>query len=61
MTLLLATDPVNDVPVAFALVGSNDQPHMRRFLRNLKNWGLSPEVVVTDGSNLYPAVLAEVW
>jgi transposase-like protein len=34
---------------------------MRRFLRNLKTWGLSPEVVVTDGSNLYPELLAELW
>jgi hypothetical protein len=34
---------------------------MLRFLRNLKNWGLEPRVVVTDGSNLYPAVLAELW
>jgi hypothetical protein len=61
MTLLLATDPINDLPVAFALVGKNDRPHMQRFLRNLKAWGLSPEVVITDGSNLYPAVLAELW
>ena len=60
-TLLLATDPLADLPVAFALVDTNDQDHMRRFLRNLKNWGLNPEVVVTDGSNLYPAVLAELW
>src|SRR3954447_6257512 len=60
-TLLLATDPLADVPVAFALVGKNDQGHMRRFLLNLKNWGLNPAVVVTDGSNLYPAVLAELW
>jgi transposase-like protein len=60
-TLLLATDPLADLPVAFALVAANDQGHMRRFLRNLKNWGLDPEVVVTDGSNLYPAVLAELW
>jgi hypothetical protein len=60
-TLLLATDPLNDLPVAFALVGSNDQPHMRRFLGNLKAWGLAPEVVITDGANLYPAVLAELW
>jgi transposase-like protein len=60
-TLLLATDPLADLPVAFALVGKNDQDHMRRFLRNLANWGLTPEVVVTDGSNLYPAVLAELW
>src|SRR3954463_12048934 len=60
-TLLLATDPLADLPVAFALVAKNDRDHMRRFLRNLKNWGLVPEVVVTDGSNLYPAVLAELW
>jgi hypothetical protein len=60
-TLLLATDPLADVPVAFALVDKNDQGHMRRFLLNLKNWGLNPKVVVTDGSNLYPTVLAELW
>jgi hypothetical protein len=60
-TLLLATDPLGDFPVAFALVRANDQGHMRRFLQNLKTWGLSPRVVVTDGSNLYPAVLAELW
>jgi transposase-like protein len=61
MTLLLATDPLQDLPVAFALVAKNDSDHMRRFLANLKTWGLSPEVVVTDGSNLYPSVLAQLW
>jgi transposase-like protein len=60
-TLLLATDPLSDLPVAFALVAANDQGHMRRFLKNLKTWGLEPKVVVSDGSNLYPAVLAELW
>src|SRR5512142_809293 len=60
-TLLLATDPLNDLPVAFALVAKNDQDHMRRFLANLKTWGVMPRVVVTDGSNLYPTVLAELW
>ena len=60
-TLLLATDPLSDLPVAFALVAANDQDHMLRFLKNLKTWGLQPKVVVTDGSNLYPAVLAELW
>jgi hypothetical protein len=60
-TLLLATDPLADLPVSFALVDKNDQDHMRRFLKNLKNWGLIPQVVVTDGSNLYPAVLGELW
>jgi hypothetical protein len=60
-TLLLATDPLSDLPVAFAMVATNDQDHMRRFLGNLKTWGLQSKVVVTDGSNLYPAVLAELW
>src|SRR5437762_6330766 len=32
-TLLLATDPLADLPVGFALVASNDQEHMDRFLR----------------------------
>jgi transposase-like protein len=60
-TLLLATDPVADLPVAFALVGRNDSAHMRRFLKDLQTWGLTPRVIVTDGSSLYPAVLAELW
>jgi Transposase len=60
-TLLLATDPLRDLPVGFALVSRNDQDHMRRFLGNLKSWGLLPGVVVTDGSHLYPAVLAQLW
>lgn len=60
-TLLLATDPLGDFPVAFALVSANDQDHMRRFLANLRARGFMPEVVVTDGSNLYPALLADLW
>jgi hypothetical protein len=60
-TLLLATDPLSDFPVAFALVSANDQDHMRRFLLNLKNLGFQPKVVVTDGSTLYPKILAELW
>ena len=60
-TLLLATDPLQDLPVAFARIDKNDHDHMRRFLKNLKTWGLAPEVIVTDGSNLYPELLAELW
>jgi hypothetical protein len=60
-TLLLATDPIADLPVAIALVSRNDSAHLRRFLNNLRNWGLVPEVVVSDGSNLYPAVVSELW
>lgn len=60
-TLLLATDPIGDFPVAFALVDSNDAEHMGRFLANLKSHGFEPRVVITDGSLLYPKLLAEVW
>jgi hypothetical protein len=51
-TLLLATHPLHDLSVAFALVAANDQDHMRRFLRNRKSCGLTPRTVVTDGSSL---------
>jgi hypothetical protein len=60
-TLLLATDPITDRVVGYSLVRINDQAHMRCFVRKLQYWGFEPKVVVTDGSNLYPAVLAEVW
>src|SRR5438105_4246602 len=60
-TLLLATDPLADLPVGFALVGANDQEHMGPFLRNLARGGLRPEVVVSDGSSLYPELLAQIW
>jgi hypothetical protein len=60
-TLLLATDPVSDRIIGYRLVKINDQAHLRCFLRTLQYWGFEPKVVVTDGSNLYPAVLAEVW
>jgi hypothetical protein len=60
-TLLLATDPIADRIVGYSLVRVNDQAHMRCFLRTLQDWGFEPKVVVTDGSNLYPAVLTEVW
>src|SRR5690606_34411168 len=60
-TLLLATDPLADLPVAFALVAENDTDHMRRFLGNPKIWGVMPRAVVTDGSNLYPELLGRLW
>jgi hypothetical protein len=60
-TLLLATDPIADRVVGYSLVTINDQAHMRRFVLTLNYWGFVPRVVVTDGSNLYPAVLREVW
>ena len=56
-TLLVATDPLGDFPV----VSANDRTHLGRFPRNFRGKGFSPRVVVTGGSNLYPAVLAEIW
>ena len=60
-TLLLATDPLADEVVGFAVVRINDGAHMRRFLLMLKHWGFLPSCVISDGSNLYPKTLAEVW
>ena len=60
-TLLLATDPLSDIPVAFAVVDKNDQDHMGRFLGNLKRHGLQPKIVITDGSSLYPTLLKALW
>ena len=60
-TLLLATDPIGDRIVGSCLVTINDQAHLRCFLLALNDWGFVPKVVVTDGSNLYPALLQEVW
>src|SRR3954454_7121161 len=60
-TLLLATDPITDRIIGYRLVKINDQAHLRCFLRTLQYWDFEPKVVVTDGSNLYPAVLREVW
>jgi hypothetical protein len=60
-TLLLATDPISDRVIGYSLVRINDQPHMRCFLRTLQYWGFEPQVVVSDGSTLYPELLKEVW
>jgi transposase-like protein len=60
-TLLMATDPIADLVIGFALVSRNDHDHMRAFLENLKRHGFEPKVVISDGSPLYPAVLEELW
>jgi hypothetical protein len=60
-TVLLATDPLSDEILGCALVRVNDSAHLRRFLLMLKYWGLLPAQVISDGSNLYPATLAEVF
>jgi transposase len=41
--------------------GAVDQAAVAAFLQRLKAAGICPEEVITDGSTLYPAVLAEIW
>ena len=61
-TLLLATDPLErlcrwlslwSLPTTKITCGGSS--------RTSRAWGLMPRVVITDDSNLYPAVLAELW
>jgi hypothetical protein len=38
-----------------------DATDVERFLARLREVGIDPDQVITDGSNLYPTVLAKVW
>lgn len=65
LALLLAVDPASpagDRLVGYQLVdGAVDGEAVAAFLRRLKEAGICPEEVITDGSTLYPAVLMEIW
>lgn len=65
LALLLAVDPRapdGDRIIGYQLVHGTVNAHdMQGFLEHLKQTGIQPEQVITDGSNLYPAVLAQVW
>jgi transposase len=65
LALLLAVDPAapnGDRLVGYQLVhGPVDAPLVEAFLTRLRQAGVQPEEVITDGSELYPAVLARVW
>jgi len=59
---LKATDPLNGIELAWKLErGNPSEDDVRSFLLELKANGFEPQLVVTDGSLLYPAVIAEVW
>jgi len=59
---LKATDPVNGMELAWWLhEGSADGEVVKNFLEGLKAAGFMPQLVVTDGSTLYPKVIKEVW
>ena len=60
-TILVATDPLNDLTIAFAVNPKNDQPSMNAFLDSLKSRGLAVKVAITDGSPLYKKALTDRW
>jgi len=65
LALLLAVDPAapdGDRLVGYQLIhGSVDGTDIETFLSHLKEVGIEPEQVITDGSSLYPTVLKQVW
>jgi len=65
VALLVAVDPAaleGDRLVGYALVtGTVDKEAVAAFLNRLRAVGISPEHVITDGSSLYPRVLAQIW
>ncbi len=65
LALLLAVDPAGpegDRLVGFQLLrGHVEQRQVGEFLLGLREAGIVPAEVVTDGSSLYPTVLAKVW
>lgn len=65
LALLLAVDPrapKGDRLVGYQLVhGDVDAADVQGFLVHLRAAGIEPAEVITDGSQLYPAVLRQVW
>lgn len=65
LALLLAVDPAapdGDRLVGYQLVhGPVDTVIVAGFLSHLEEVGIEPDEVITDGSALYPSVLAKVW
>jgi transposase/transposase-like protein len=65
LALLLAVDPAapdGDRWVGYQLIHGNlCAADVECFLTNLKEAGIEPGQVITDGSSLYPTVLSKVW
>lgn len=65
LALLLAVDPAGpegDRLVGYQLVeGTVDQATVATFLQHLKAAGIDPAQVITDGSAIYPLLLAQIW
>ncbi len=60
--VIKATDPLNGVEIVSKIGdGSPTADDIRSFFLELREAGIEPWLVVTDGSSLYPNVIAEVW
>ena len=56
-----AVDPVTQKRVAFQISQEANEDETRRFFVYLKNMGLLVKGITTDGSPLYPKVIAEIY
>lgn len=63
--VLVATDPLNDIPIAYVIGEKSDrctQDDVRKLLGKSKAiLPRAPEVVITDGSSLYERLIKETW
>ena len=57
-----ATDPLNGLELDWHVgEGSPTGDDIRAFLERLKDAGFNPELIVADGSSLYPSAIPAVW
>ena len=59
--VIVATDPLNQKTVAYSVEHQITEAEMTRFFNYLKQLGIDPEVITTDGSPLYPGVMCQVF
>ena len=60
--IIRVTDPIQNVELHWTLLDRNaNQDDIRKIFSDLKKEGYSPSIVASDGSTLYPGVIAEVW
>ena len=59
---LVATDPIADRQLDYELLDhAATEEDVRAFCERLRTAGFEPQLVVTDGSKLYPPVILTVW
>jgi hypothetical protein len=59
--ILCARDPLNNRTIAYELGETMNKEVVTTFFQHLHTLGIEPEVVVSDGSNLYPKAIKAVW